>query len=61
MDKKVKLVDSRKTYDCPFDERWMNDRVKVNSGYCRSACSRRNYKVKSPSDYIVACNKEVKK
>jgi hypothetical protein len=56
-DSNIIIIDSRSTFNCPFNRQWLDDVVKVNSGYCRSACKRRNYKVKSPGDYFVACNK----
>jgi hypothetical protein len=51
------IIDDRKIFKCPLNEQWAGDTVRVNSGYCRSACKRRNYTVKSPGDYFVACNK----
>ena len=57
------LVDSSKIYDCPFGERWDRDPtqiVKVNSGYCRNMCNRRDYNTHiMPSDNLVECKDNI--
>jgi hypothetical protein len=53
------VIDSRLISTCPFNYvTFFGIVAKVNSGYCRNLCSKRNYTVKAPGDYFVACNKK---